>query len=391
MQLKIKATPVFERNWEALLGPHRFIRNEGGSRSSKTYSICQCLILWCLQNPNKLVSVIRKTSPALAATVMRDFFDVLRSMEIYDEAQHSKMERTYRFGNGSAVEFFSVDNEQKLRGRKRDIAWCNEANELFAEDFKQLNLRTTEKIIVDYNPSEIESWCYHLPPDNTQLIHSTYKDNPFLESAIIREIEDFQHTDMDYYTIFALGKRAFSRENVYQQWSTTERPIHLTDWIYAIDFGYQHPTALIKIWFTPGEREVWVEELIYESHLTSSDILQRMSELNVDRSKTIVSEVARPEIIADLRRAGYRVQEANKNVKDGINTVKTYRVTLSPKATNVIKENENYRWKKVNGELTEEVNKMWDDAMDALRYGIMYLKKHHGSPSLSGHVYSFNL
>ena len=174
MQLKIKATPVFERNWEALLGPHRFIRNEGGSRSSKTYSICQCLILWCLQNPNKLVSVIRKTSPALAATVMRDFFDVLRSIEIYDEANHSKMDRTYRFANGSMVEFFSVDNEQKIRGRKRDIAWINEANELFAEDFKQLNLRTTEKLIVDYNPSEIHSWCYELPPDNTQLIAIIY-------------------------------------------------------------------------------------------------------------------------------------------------------------------------------------------------------------------------
>jgi phage terminase large subunit len=392
MELKIQATPVFQRNWEAITSEKRFIRNEGGSRSSKTYSICQCLIIWCLQNPGKLVSIVRKTGPALTATVMRDFFEVLKQMELYQDADHSRGTRTYSFPNGSQVEFFSVDAEQKLRGRKRDIAWINEANELNYDDFQQLNLRTTQKIIVDYNPSEVDSWLYALPDSNTVRIHSTYLDNPFLEPAIIREIEGYQQTDPDYYTIFGLGKRAFSRENVFVQWPISPKPEHITDWIYAIDYGYQHPTAMVRIWYTPDESEVWIEELIYESYLTSADIVQKMKDLNVDPTRVIVSETARPEIVADIRRAGFRIVNANKDVRDGINAVKTFRVAVSPQASNVIKENENYRYRKYNGQVTEEVIKSWDDAMDAIRYGIMHIKKHLlKTPSSSTGIYSFTI
>ena len=392
MELKIQATTVFEQNWEALNSDARFIRNEGGSRSSKTYSICQALILWCLTHPEKIVSIVRKTGPALSATVMRDFIDVLKAMELWDEASWSKSGRSWTFTNGSVVEFFSVDSEQKLRGRKRDIAWVNEANELHYDDFQQLNLRTSLKIIVDYNPSEVHSYLYDLPVDKTIRIHSTYRDNPFLPPEIIKEIESYRLTDTDYYTIFGLGERAYSRENVYQQWAVGERPNHLTDWIYAIDYGYQHPTALVKIWYNSGEREVYIEELIYESYLTSTDILSRMETAGVDKTRVIVSETARPEIIADIRRSGYRIVNAIKDVKDGINAVKTFAVTLSPHAHNIIKENENYRYRKANGVVTEEVIKSWDDAMDAIRYGIMHIKRNLLKNPHSGiGVYNFSI
>jgi len=392
MELKIKATVVFEKNWDALMSDKRFIRNEGGSRSSKTYSICQALILWCLQNPDKIVSIVRKTGPALSATVMRDFIEVLKAMELWNEDSWSKGNRTWTFANGSIVEFFSVDSEQKLRGRKRDIAWVNEANELHYDDFQQLNLRTTLKLIVDYNPSEVDSYLYALPDNNTIRIHSTYRDNPFLPLEIIREIENYRETDTDYYTIFGLGERAYSRENVYTEWTTGERPAHLTDYIYAIDYGYQHPTAMVKIWYNSGEREVFIEELIYESYLTSQDILNRMEAMGVDKQNVIVSETARPEIIADIRRSGYRIVNAIKDVKDGINAVKTYRVTLSRDAKNIIKENQNYRYRKYNGVVTEEVIKSWDDAMDAIRYGVMHIKRNLLKQPGSGiGVYNFNI
>ena len=391
-QLEIKATTVFQKNWDALCSDKRFIRNEGGARSSKTYSICQALIIWALNHPNKLISIVRKTGPALSATVMRDFFEVLKSMDLYDVNAHSRGARTYTFANGSMVEFFSVDSEQKLRGRKRDIAWVNEANELYYDDFQQLNLRTIEKIIVDYNPSEIESYLYALPPDNTIRIHSTYLDNPFLEREIIKEIQSYQITDQDYYTIFGLGERAFSRENVFSRWEIADAPNGLDDYIYAIDYGYQHPTALVKIHYSTAERRIFIEELIYESHLTSTDIIDRMNRLEVDKTRVIISETARPEIVADIRRSGYKIVNAIKDVKDGINVVKTFSVVLSSAAKNIIKENENYRYRKHNGVVTEEVIKSWDDAMDAIRYGCMYIKKHCiRAGTGNGKIYSFDI
>lgn len=389
--LQIKATTVFQKNWDALCSDKRFIRNEGGARSSKTYSICQALIVWALNHPGKLISIVRKTGPALSATVMRDFFDVLKSMDLYEVSSHSRGARTYTFANGTMVEFFSVDSEQKLRGRKRDIAWVNEANELYYDDFQQLNLRTIEKIIVDYNPSEVESYLYALPPDNTVRIHSTYRDNPFLEADIIREIRGYEQTDPDYYTIFGLGERAFSRENVYTRWATADSPAGMDDFIYAIDYGYQHPTAMVKIHYSTAAKRVYIEELIYESHLTSTDIVGHMDRLGVDKTRVIVSETARPEIVADIKRSGYRVVNAIKDVKDGINAVKTFEVVLSTAAKNIIKENENYRYKKHNGTVTEEVIKSWDDAMDAIRYGCMYIKKYCLRSSGDSQIYSFTV
>ena len=184
--MKIQATIVFEKNLDALNSGKRFIINEGGSRSSKTYSLCQLIILHAIQNPKTTISVVRKTFPSLRATVYRDFVEVLHNMGLYSKQQHNKSEHIYTFDNGSMVEFFSVDDEQKIRGRKRDICWCNEANELLFDDFTQLNMRTTDKIILDYNPSESSSWLYEVDPAESVTIKSTYKDNPFLDKNIIK-------------------------------------------------------------------------------------------------------------------------------------------------------------------------------------------------------------
>ena len=374
--LNIKGTIVFQKNWDALNGSARFIVNEGGSRSSKTYSLCQCVVLWSLNNPERVVSIIRKTSPALRASVLRDFLEVLRDLDLYDDEAFRKVDGTYTFPNGTMVEFFAADDEQKLRGRKRDIAWINEPNELSYEDFQQVALRTTEKIIVDYNPSAIESYLYHLPEEKTVTIHSTYRDNPFLNKETREQIESYLNSDPDYYQIFALGKRCFSKENVFPEWPQEERPAHLEDWVYAIDFGYQHPTALVKIWYSPSVREIHVEELIYESFLTSTQIVDRMVELELDPRVPIISETARPEIVQDIRNAGYLVINADKNVQDGIMTMKSFRISVEPTSENIIKENYNYRYQKHNGQVTELPVKLWDDAIDAIRYGAMYIKRH---------------
>jgi phage terminase large subunit len=217
--MDIKATAIFEKNYEAILGDKRFIINEGGSRSSKTYSLCQLMIIYCLQNNNKVVSVIRKTFPALRATVLRDFIEILKDIGLYKQEAHNKSEHIYTFANGSMVEFFSVDDEQKIRGRKRDIAWCNEANELYFDDFNQLNMRTEDKLIFDYNPSDSASWLYELPADESIKIKSTYKDNPFLPDSIKAQIEDLKRTDEALYQIYALGEKAISKSNIYSQWT----------------------------------------------------------------------------------------------------------------------------------------------------------------------------
>jgi phage terminase large subunit len=371
--MDLKSTIVFERNYDALYNNEaRFIINEGGSRSSKTYSLCQLIMVYCLQNPQKVVSIIRKTFPALRATAMRDFLEVLKEAGIYDKTSHNMSEHIYTFPNGSIVEFFSVDDEQKIRGRKRHVAWCNEANELFLDDFTQLNMRTEQKLIFDYNPSDSTSWLYELPKDESILIKSTYRDNPFLPDSIKRQIEDLKRTDEALYQIYALGEHAISKANIYSNWTfLPHRPARFTQFVYGLDFGYNHPTALMRIYW--HEKDIFIEPVIYESYLTTSNLIDRMASLDVEKETEIIADYARPEIIAEMNNAGYNVLNANKVVKKGIDNIKTFGVfALADK--NLEKEYQNYKWKKIGDTITDEPVKLFDDAMDAVRYATTYIK-----------------
>jgi phage terminase large subunit len=374
MELSINSTIIFEQNFDALQDPSiRFIINQGGSRSSKTYSLCQVLIVYCLQNPNKVVSIVRKTFPALRATVMRDFFEVLKDLEIYEKSAHNMSENIYRFTNGSIVEFFSVDDEQKVRGRKRDIGWCNEANELWFEDFQQLNMRTETKMIFDYNPSDSSSWLYELPKDESILIKSTYKDNPFLPESIIRQIEDLARTDEALYQIYALGEKAISKTNIFNTWEfITQKPERFKNYVYGLDFGYNHPTALMRVYWCEGD--IYIEPVLYESYLTTSELIERFKQLNIENTVDILADYSRPEIIAEMQNAGFNVNNANKNVKSGLNAVKTFKVWCK-QDENLKKEYENYKWKKIGDNITDEPVKLYDDAMDAVRYAVMFIKE----------------
>jgi phage terminase large subunit len=373
--MDIKATAIFEKNYEAILGDRRFIINEGGSRSSKTYSLCQLMIIYCLQNNNKVVSVIRKTFPALRATVLRDFIEILKEIGLYKQESHNKSEHIYTFANGSMVEFFSVDDEQKIRGRKRDIAWCNEANELYFDDFTQLNMRTEDKLIFDYNPSDSASWLYELPANESIKIKSTYKDNPFLPDSIKAQIEDLARTDEALYQIYALGEKATSKSNIYSNWSfVAHRPAKFVKYVYGLDFGYNHPTALMRVYYC--DNDIYIEPVIYESYLTTTMLIEKLSTLGIEQTVTILADYSRPEIIQEMNIAGYDVQNANKVVKKGIDNLKTFCVICQDDKA-IKREYENYKWKKIGDQILDEPVKLFDDAMDAIRYATTHIRQEY--------------
>jgi phage terminase large subunit len=373
--MEIKSTVIFEKNYAALEGPHRFIINEGGSRSSKTYSLCQLMVIYCLQNSGKVVSIIRKTFPALRATVLRDFIEILKEMGIYSLDSHNKSEHIYTFSNGSIVEFFSVDDEQKIRGRKRDIAWCNEANELYFDDFTQLNMRTEFKLIFDYNPSDSSSWLYELPKEESILIKSTYRDNPFLPQSIRSQIEDLKRTDEALYQIYALGEKAISKSNIYSNWTfLSHRPARFVNYVYGLDFGYNHPTALMRVYWC--DNDIYIEPVIYESYLTTTMLIEKLQAMGIEQTVTIMADYSRPEIIQEMNIAGFDVQNANKVVKKGIDNVKTFGVFCQDHK-DLKREYENYKWKKIGDFITDEPVKLFDDAMDAVRYATTHIRQEY--------------
>lgn len=385
--MRINATEVFHKNYSAYNDDSiRFICNQGGSRSSKTYSILQMIVVLCIKNSKLKVSIVRETLPSLKGSVLRDFIEIMKDLDIYDQNQHSKTDNIYNFKNGSCVEFFSTDNDQKIRGRKRDILYCNEGNELSQDVFNQLVMRTSGKVLIDFNPSDSDHYLYELTEqDNCKLIKSTYKDNVFLTQDTIDYIENLINVDENYYKVYALGERPISHTRIYSHFKQHDiTPESFEDISYGLDFGFSHPTALIEIRFV--ENRIYVRELLFESGLTSTDMIRKFKQIGIDPSISMYCDSARPEIIEELQRGGFnKAQKANKNVKPGIDKIKSLEVFIHNESTNLWKEYRNYNWKSVKGNVTEEPVKLFDDGLDALRYGVYsHMKSIKGVPFFIG-------
>jgi len=366
--LELKAGPVFQWNYDSKT---RITVNQGGSRSSKTYSILQMLIVIAMQEKGKVFSIVRKSLPSLKMTAYRDFFEILRNMELYDEQKHNKSDYTYNI-NGNLFEFISLDQPQKKRGARRDYLFCNEANELSWEDFFQLLVRTTGKIWIDYNPSDAFHWIYDrlLTRDDVTYIQSTYKDNPFLDKSIVEEIERLKGTDEDYWRIYGLGERGMSRATIFQ-FGTNEIPADATLLAYGMDFGYTNdPTSLVAV-YKSGDN-LYADELIYQTGLTNPDISNRLKDLNLDRRTEIFADSAEPKSIEELHRMGWNVKPTQKGADSvivGIDVLKRHKLFVTPRSSNLIKELQNYKWvEDKNGNLLNKPIDAFNHAIDAMRY-----------------------
>ena len=368
MTLDVKHTPVLTRNLEKWKDPNiRYVINQGGSRSSKTYSILQLLIIIALMSPGTTISIVRQTMPALKGSVIRDLIEILKDMNVYKASLHHKTENKFNFPNGSMIEWFATVDDQKLRGRKRDILYCNEANEISFSEFNQLVLRTTGKVFLDFNPSDTEHWIYDLlKDDKSYLIKSTYKDNSFLGEDQINYIENLINVDENYYKVYALGERPIAQTRIYSHFKQYSELPPVDDWCWGLDFGYNHPTALVKCAYSDGR--IYVSEHIYQTGLTVDEVVSKCKSI-VD-GKDLWCDAARPDIIEALRRVGLRAKAADKAVKEGINQVKSSEIYVDMNSTNLLKEYKLYSWRTYKEQILDEPVKEWDDLLDAMRYAI---------------------
>lgn len=372
MELKLKVTNVFENNHKSYTDGKRFIINQGGSRSSKTFSLLQLLIFISLTEPGKKISIVRKSFPSLRGSILKDFIEIMDLLGLYDIKNHNKTEHIYKFNNGSTIEFFSIDDSKKVRGRKRDICYCNEANELSFDDFQQLSLRTTNTLFIDFNPSEQEHWIYELQKDDRSvLIKSTYKDNIFLHQDIVKEIENLINVDENYYKIFALGEKPISSAKIYSHFKQFTDDPETFDTCYALDIGYIHKMALIRVRI--NQNKYYVNEEIYESGLTVDNLVDRVKQ--IVGNHVVYVDSARPDVIEMLKRKGVNAKLADKKVKEGIDYVRSKEIYIHYESINLWKEYKGYMYKTIGEKITEEPIKINDDLMDALRYAVYSHRK----------------
>jgi phage terminase large subunit len=319
----INTTPVFLRNYAAYKEGFPIICNEGGSRSSKSYSIIQLLVMLATQKKGLRISIVSHSLPHVKRGVFRDFKEIMINVDKWSEEQWRATDFVYTFKNGSYIELFGLEDEGKARGPGRDILFINEANLISKPLFDQLAMRTTGQIFLDWNPADFNSWVYEIADDDkNKRIHSTYKDNIHnLSRAQIEYIEHYQTLPDDFmWKVYGLGERGAAKELIYTQWKYYE-DVKGGDVFYGLDFGYTNPTALVKVTHKDGNN--YAEEILYQSALTVPELISLLKQ-NIKGKVPIYADCAEPKTIEEIYKAGINIIPSDKDVWAGIVGVKSY-------------------------------------------------------------------
>lgn len=348
---------------------------QGGTSASKTISILLYLIALAQTDPTPTItSIVSESIPHLKRGAIRDFKNILIAHGYWDDNRWSVADSTYTFETGSIIEFFSTDNGDKLRGARRDRCFMNEANNNSFDAFEQLEVRTKEFIIIDYNPT-IEFWAMTEligKRDDVEFMILTYKDNEALDPAIVASIEQRRNRP-GWFKVYGLGQLGEIEGKIYPNWRIIDEiPPEAKLLRYGLDFGYTNdPTALIAIWIYNGG--LILDEILFAKGLSN---VQIKDALLANKIALVIADSAEPKSIDEIKSYNVPIIGAVKgkdSVTNGIQYVQDQVISVTKRSVNIIKENRNYLWVvDKDGKVLNVPESGFDHAMDAIRYGVAY-------------------
>lgn len=348
---------------------------QGGTSSSKTFTILPFLIQYAIQTPNSEISVVAESIPHLRRGAIKDFLKIMNWTGNYNQNNFNKSNLTYKFTNGSYIEFFSADQPDKLRGARRDILFINECNNVTFESYQQLSIRTKKFIYLDYNPTN-EFWVHNelMNDENSDFVILTYKDNEALDPAIVKEIEKAKVKAQtssyweNWWRVYGLGEIGSLDGVIFNNWQSIDTIPNDARLIgYGLDFGYTNdPTAIIEVYKWNDKRIL--NEICYEKGLSNSQIAKRITS-----KMPVYCDSAEPKSIAELKLHGINAIAVSKgadSINYGISIIQENEYLVTNQSTNLISELRKYAWDK-DKKTGTTLNKPIDDfnhAIDGFRY-----------------------
>ena len=347
---------------------------QGGTSSSKTFTILIFLIQYAIDNPNSEISVVSESIPHIKRGALKDFIKIMRWIGNFNESNFNQSNLTYRFTKGSYIEFFSADQPDKLRGARRDILFINECNNVNFESFQQLNIRTKKFIYLDFNPTS-EFWVHKElkdEPDSDFLI-LTYKDNEALDNSIVQQIEknrlkaETSAYWSNWWRVYGLGEIGMLEGVIFSNWKTIDNLPKDAKLIgIGLDFGYTNdPTAIIEIYNYNGTRIL--NELKYQTGMLNSDIAKELP-----KHVPVYADSSEPKSIEEIKRYGITIKGVTKgkdSINYGIDVMQRNEYLVTSNSVNLIKELRAYCWDtdKAGTRLNKPIDTN-NHAIDALRY-----------------------
>lgn len=363
-----KTSVLYEANYNA---KEDIIVNQGGSSSGKTYSILQVLFTHLISEPNLVITVVGESIPNLKAGALRDALDIYNNSEVLKSfiLDYNRTDRIFTTHDNSVMEFKSYETSQSAKSGKRDYLFVNEAQGISFEIFNELHIRTKKQTFIDYNPNA-EFWVHEnlIGQPDVRLFISDHRHNPFVPQKIRDKIEALKFKDLELFKVYARGMTGKIEGLVFRNFDIIDEvPLGAELIGIGMDFGFTNdPTTVIKVF--KYNSELYIDELIYETNLTNSDIIKKLHSLGITRQMPIIADSAEPKSIEDLNRAGFRIEGANKgadSVRNSIDTLKQFKLNITRKSVNTVKEFRSYKW--VDGKPNVPID-AFNHSIDAIRY-----------------------
>lgn len=374
----MNVTYTFEKLLAAFVDPKiRGVASKGGTRSGKTWATLQMFHILCTNSEKPLIiSCVAATLPMVKRGMQRDFKTMLVTEGVWDENAFNKSEGTYTYPNGCMIEFFGVDNSSKVHGPARDILFVNEAQGIPREIFRQLDIRTRKKVVIDFNPVRKFWGETEFVGDRYITIRSTYKDNPYLTKEQVGAIEK-NKGDANWWHVYGEGETGGVEGNVYPEYEVIEdMPETFTGRCLGLDFGFVNdPTAIVDIRFHGWD--LYVDLLCYETGLLNSHIADYLTGNGLNRLVTVCDNAEQKSIVELQQRRIKAIPcvKGKGSVAGGIAQVKQFKLHVTKRSVKLLDELDNYKWIKDESTdtYTNEAIDAWNHALDATRYGVDYL------------------
>ena len=368
----LKSTILFKKNYAATA---HIVVNQGGTSSGKTYAILQVLFCLGFKNQKQVITVVSQDIPNLKAGALRDALNIYEGSEPIKAMikSYNRSDRIFEYHNGTIMEFKSYSDAQDAKSGKRDYLFVNEANGITWDIYFELALRTRERVFIDYNPNS-NFWVHEkvIGQKDTQLIISDHRHNPYTPPALRDKVESLKAQDYELWKVYASGLTGKITGLVFNNWHICEDiPKDAKRIAAGLDFGYTNDeTGCIEVFKQNGE--LWIDELLYETGLTNSDISARLKDAGLSKNTELIADSAEPKSIEELQRLGWNVKGAKKgpdSIQNSIDILKRYRINVTRRSVNLRKELDRYKWKvDRSGKTINEPVDTWNHLIDPLRY-----------------------
>lgn len=353
---------------------------QGGTSAGKTYDILMDELDEAIRQKGILTTIMSDTMPNLRHGAMRDFIKIAKETGAWDFGEWNSTYSTFALPNGSTIEFYSADSEDAL-GARRDRLFINEANRITKDAFDQLEIRTEQRITLDFNPSN-KFWAHDLltRPD-VDFVKLNYLDNEAL-SENIRNTLELRKGDgtSNWWRVYGLGEIGSLEGNVYEGWiAEDEIPKNAILKRYGVDFGYTDPTTIVAV-YEDENGELYLKLHLCKVELTTPQIIAIAKSLP---EGLFVCDNSRPEIIAEMQASGLRAIGSNKTAGEKMNG-KRYNIDLvQRRKVHYLRQDKEleqeyltYAWrKKKDGRIIDEPEDGNDHIMDAIAYAVRDMER----------------